>query len=239
MAADDDVLVGEVGVVAGDTADEIDPLLERLLEAVASHRFQADLDHLTFSQLTTVHVSQWQDGLPGHAVVQATNPDLFSCPFLFASDVGTLGFAEDEIAALREYFAKGGFLWVDDFWGDAAWEQWAQQIQRVLPGRPIVELGSDHPLFSVSYRLDSLPQIANLAFWQRTGGQTSERGAETATPTLRGIFDHKGRLLVLMSHNTDIADGWEREWQSNEFFRLFSPHAYGLAVNVAVWVMTH
>ncbi len=36
---------------------------------------------------------------------------------------------------LREYLLKGGFLWVDDFWGDAAWEQWVEEIQRVLPPR--------------------------------------------------------------------------------------------------------
>ena len=27
----------------------------------------------------------------------------------------------------------------------------------------------------------------------------------------RGIFDEKGRLMVLMTHNTDISDTWERE----------------------------
>jgi hypothetical protein len=193
---------------------------------------------IRLSQLTTTWVSVWHDGLPGHAVVRATDPDLFQCPFLFASDVGTVGLEGEEAERLREYLSKGGFLWVDDFWGVEAWEHWADQIRQVLPGHAIVELTPDHPLYAVSYRLDELPQIANIAFWERTGGETSERGEETEKASLRGIFDSDGRLLVLMTHNTDIADGWEREWQSNEFFRRFSPGAYGLAVNIAVWIMT-
>ena len=194
---------------------------------------------IRLSQLTTTDVSVWKDGVPGHAVLRATNPDLFRCPFLFASDVGTLAFSDEEVAKLRQYFRKGGFLWVDDFWGEQAWQQWTEQIQRVLPGLTIVELGPEHPLYAVSYRVKALPQIANISFWERTGGETSERGVETEHPSLHGIFDASGRLMVLMSHNTDIADGWEREWQSNLFFQTFSPRAYGMAINIAIWVMTH
>jgi hypothetical protein len=190
------------------------------------------------SQLTPTRVSQWADGMPGHAVVRATDPDLMRCPFLFASDVGTAGFSSEEVDRLREYFEKGGFLWVDDFWGDRAWEHWSWQIERVLPGHEIVDLGPEHPLFSLVYTLEELPQIPHIQFWRRTGGETSERGAETAEAHLRAIFDESGRLLVLMTHNTDIADGWEREGESDEYFRLFSPPAYALAVNVALWVMT-
>ncbi len=50
-----------------------------------------------------------------------------------ATDVGTLEFSAGEVARLREYLLKGGFLWVDDFWGTAAWEQWSGEIRKVLP----------------------------------------------------------------------------------------------------------
>ena len=56
---------------------------------------------------------------------------------------------------------------------------------------------------------------------------------------IRGIFDDDGRLLVLMTHNTDISDGWEREGEDDEFFYLFSPEAYAVGLNVAIWTMTH
>jgi hypothetical protein len=189
------------------------------------------------SQLTTTHVSIWRDGQPGHAVVRATDPDLFRCPFLFASDIGTAGFDEQEVERLQEYFRKGGFLWVDDFWGDEAWQQWSHQIGRVLPGLRIVDIPPDHPLLSITYVVHQVPQVPNIGFWRR-GHMTSERGEETERVGFRGIFDHDGRLLVLMTHNTDIADGWEREGESDEFFDRFSPRAYGLAMNIAIYVMT-
>ena len=36
---------------------------------------------------------------------------------------------------------------------------------------------------------------------------------------VRGISDEHGRLMVLSTHNTDIADGWEREGVDPRYFR--------------------
>jgi len=44
---------------------------------------------------------------------------------------------------------------------------------------------------------------------------------------------------VVMTHNTDIADGWEREGENEEFFHLFSVKAYPLGINIVVYAMTH
>src|SRR5687768_6821241 len=62
-------------------------------------------------ELTTVEMSKYANGDFAHSIVTATHPDLFKCPFLFASDVGTMGLEEDEVAGLRTYLEKGGFLW--------------------------------------------------------------------------------------------------------------------------------
>ena len=45
--------------------------------------------------------------------------------------------------------------------------------------------------------------------------------------------------MVLMSHNTDIADGWEREGEDEEFFLQFSPKAYALGINIILYALTH
>jgi hypothetical protein len=89
------------------------------------------------------------------------------------------------------------------------------------------------------YPIESIPQIPSIQWWRRSGRYTtSERGAESATPHLRGISDSEGRLLVLMSHNTDIADGWERENEDFEFFKSFSFPAYAVGINVGLYSMT-
>src|SRR5690606_25341547 len=110
------------------------------------------------SELTHTRVT-WNSGRrdPAHAIVRATDPALFGCPFLFASDVGTAGFTTEEVDALREYLGKRGFLWVDDFWGPAAWGHWLTQIRRVVD-REVVRLEMDHPLCSTFYTVAEVPQ---------------------------------------------------------------------------------
>jgi hypothetical protein len=193
---------------------------------------------LRLGEFTTALVNLYEDGEPAHAIVQATDPELFHCPFLFGSDAGTAGFSDEEADLLGQYLLKGGFLWIDDFWGDRAMSHWLQQMSRVLPGLQANVLDMDHPIFSSFYFLDRLPQIPNIQFWRRSGGQTSERGLETETPTMSAITDESGRILVLMTHNTDIADGWERESEDHDFFARFSPPAYAVGVNVLVYAMT-
>jgi hypothetical protein len=89
------------------------------------------------------------------------------------------------------------------------------------------------------FELPRVPQIPAINHWLSTGGDTSEQGADSAEVHVRGISDEHGRLMVLSTHNTDIADGWEREGDVPEFFYNFSPEAYGLAINVFLWAMSH
>lgn len=199
----------------------------------------AEYNFLTrLSQFTTTEISRWKDGEPGSTVIRATDRELFQCPFLMAASPGTLGFSDADAEALREYLLKGGFFWADDFWGEASWNHWESEISRVLPGYAIVNLTPSHPIFSSFYLVSEVPQIPALNRW-RPGMSTSELGAESATPTMRGIFDEDGRLLVLMTHNTDIADGWERETDLKEFAEAFAAKSYGVGINVVIWVMSH
>ena len=200
----------------------------------------ADNNFMTrITQLTYAPVSKWVDGENGFLAVPPNDPRMFQCPFLFASDVGTASFDDQEAASLRRYLLKGGFLWVDDFWGEYAWLRWTDEIERVLPEYPVVPLNLDHPLFNVFYQVKEIPQIPSIRFWRNSRGGTSERGAESAIPEMHAIFDERGRLLVLMSHDTDIADGWERETDNEDFFYAFTARAYGVGINVALWAMSH
>jgi len=193
---------------------------------------------MRLAELTTAGPSAWSNGMAGIAVFRPSDPGLHQCPFVAASDAGTAGFTPEEVEALRSYLLKGGFLWADDFWGDRALAQFTGEMAKVLPEYAPVELPMDHPLYSIVYRIDEIPQITAIQFWS-PGASTSERGAESTTPRIYAVMDEAGRILVLMSHNTDIADGWEREADDASYFKLFSPDAYAIGVNVAVWIMTH
>lgn len=70
---------------------------------------------------------------PEPAVRRLTAPDLGDFPLIFMSDVGYMRYTAEEAAALRAYLAKGGFLWADDFWGDAEWAAFERFMREVLP----------------------------------------------------------------------------------------------------------
>jgi hypothetical protein len=193
------------------------------------------------AELTYVRVRFDDRRQPNHVVVRLTDPLLFRCPILFMEDVGTVEFSTAEATALREFFLKGGFLWVDDFWGSHAWNNWSAQIGRVLPPGeyPIFDIPDTHAIRRTLYDVPRVPQVPHISFWRGTGGQTSERGADSLEVHFRGIQDAHERLMVLMTHNTDIADTWEREGENPDYFDTFSPAGYALGVNAVIYALTH
>jgi uncharacterized protein DUF4159 len=196
---------------------------------------------IRLSELTKTRVSRTPSDEPNHLVVRLTDPELFQCPFIEMEDVGTARFSDEEAMRLREYLLKGGFLWVDDFWGEAAWRQWVDEIERVLPKveYPIRTVPMDHAIFRLFFQVPKVPQIPSIAHWRRSGGGTSERGSESAVPQMYAISDSNGRIMVLMTHNTDISDAWEREAEDPRFFYQFSPDGYAVGINVMMYTMTH
>ncbi len=194
------------------------------------------------SELTKTPVSWDRAGSPNYYTVSALDDSLFQCPFLMASDVGTVGFSDEDASRLRTYFLKGGFLWVDDFWGDDAWDQWSGEIGKVLPPAefPIEDIPPDDPILRSQFTVPQVAQITNIRFWRQwRGEETSERGEETREVHFRGIRDAHGRLMVVMTHNTDVGDSWEREGEDPAFFYQFSPNGYALGINVLLHAMTH
>jgi hypothetical protein len=194
---------------------------------------------IRFGELTRTRVSMDGGRRPNHWVVRLTDDELFNCMYTVASDVGTMGLDSAEVERLRLYLLKGGFLWVDDFWGEAAWEHWSRVIEEVLPGRPIENVPLTDPIFHSQFVVNDVPQVPRYPFWVDSGGQTSERGPETREPHFRAIRDHHGRIMVVMTHNTDIADSWEREGEEPDYFRRFSIDGYALGINVLLYAMTH
>ena len=163
----------------------------------------ADINFMIrLSEMTSTHVNLNRVGDPNHWVVTVTDDSLYGCPFLMTSDVGTMSLRPVEAKRLRDYLLKGGFLWVDDFWGSRSWNQWAGEIAKVLPPSeyPIKDLPLDHQVFKTMFNIQEIPQISNIHFWRWSGGATtSERGQDSAVPHFRGIMDEQGRLMVAMT----------------------------------------
>jgi hypothetical protein len=196
---------------------------------------------IRLSELTKTQISiDGPSGEPNHLVIRLTDPELYQCPFIMMTEVGTAYFSPEEAGHLRDYLLKGGFLWADDFWGSYAWDHWASEFSKVLPPAeyPIRDLALDHPVFRAQFSLKGVPQIPSINFWYGTGG-TSERGMDSAEPHARGVADANGRLMALITHNTDIGDSWEREGDDPNYFYKFSVDGYAMGINVLMYAMSH
>jgi hypothetical protein len=195
---------------------------------------------IRLSELTRTRVAKQAAGTdPEYVVVRLTDPELFQCPFLLMEDAGTMALSESEVEKFREYLLKGGFAFVSDTWGELAREQFDEEIGRVLPPAtyPMVDLPIDHPLWRSQFLMKEVPQMPSIQAWRRSGGNT-DRGV-TDPPEPRGIADDHGRLMIVMVHNSDIPDGWEREGEDPQYFYRFSPDAYAVGINVFLYAATH
>lgn len=198
-------------------------------------------------QLTSLKVN------PEPAIVRLTDDELFDYPFIYIIEPGDLVFSEAEVEALQRYLLSGGFLMVDDFWGDYQWANFEREIKRVFPSRPIVELPLDHEIFSCVYRLKEKPQVCS--YHRASEGRDAEgrmfpgaqkvtcedgHGGDCRTVHYKGIFDDKGRMMVIICHNTDLGDGWEREGMAEWYFSEFAENkSYPMGINIVVYAMTH
>jgi hypothetical protein len=187
-------------------------------------------------QLTSMEVD------PEGIVLELTDPELFNYPFIYMLEVGRLVFSEEEVKCIRRYLLNGGFLMVDDFWGQAAWDNFYYEMKRVFPEKEPIPLTLDHPIFHCVFELKEKPQIPAIdwAVDRHTDtltGRTSESGDP---PIYYGIYDDKGRMMVIICRDTDLGDGWEREGESHAYFREFSEKkAYPLGINIVFYAMTH
>jgi hypothetical protein len=174
--------------------------------------------------------------------LRLTDENVFGYPFLYMSDVGWMELSPAEVVGLRTYLLKGGFVWIDDFWGVAEWDNLAEVFAKVFPDRQWKDIPRDHPILSTVFPLDGPPQVParDFAYLGRDEAWVHRYPAEPLTPAhLRGIFDDEGRLMAVATHNTDIGDGFEREAYGEEYFETYSRVAYAMGVNIVVYALTH
>ena len=172
--------------------------------------------------------------------------DAFYWPFLISGLVGAWDLTDDQAAKLREHLLRGGFLLCDSFYGTGEWNGFVETMKRVFPDRPIVELPDDHPIFHIVYDLTEKPQVPTYQHLEYVGprggageaqwyGGYREDGAE---PHWRAILDDEERVMVMIAHNNDIADGWQRA-DEPRYPQTQSTLAIQLGVNFAVYALTH
>ena len=142
---------------------------------------------------------------PGSMSLASLGVQLFGRPWIYALEVGTWLLTQAEADNLREYLLRGGFLVVDDFHGTVQWAGFMRSMRMVFPDRSIVEVNAEDAIMSMHFDVDMtkpIPGIIALRYgvtWEHDG----------YVPTLRGIYDDAGRLMVIINFNVDLGDPWE------------------------------
>ena len=188
---------------------------------------------------------------PDGRVLKLTDPELGNYPFLYLTHPGYIKLSDAEVTALSGYLRNGGVVLVNDFWSALDWENFEVQMRRVLPGRAWSELDVNHPIFNCVYKIEGPMQrlqVPTLQFWDRNFDpkdpnsrlQRVDRGEGSEAMHVRAWHDDRQRISILAIHNSDVADGWEREGEYEDYFKTFSEKiAYPLGVNIVFHLMTH
>ena len=180
---------------------------------------------------------------PGLNYVDITTKDLSKYPFVYLAGAGRMTLNDDEASALRAYLLNGGFLMVDDFWGDDQWAHFHEQIKQVFPDREPVELSLDDRIFQTVFPFKKQPQIPSVGAFLDTG-ESYDPGwsyvEKNHDPHYYAIYDDHKRIMVIICHNNHYGDGWEHETDDHRYFDIISePEAYPMFINILVYAMTH
>jgi hypothetical protein len=159
----------------------------------------------------------------------------FEWPWVYAVQVGEWGLTPQQGQELREYLLRGGFFAADDFHGNIERKVFEDSMKLVFPDRPIVDIPDDDPIFHEVYDLADRVQVPGQEHL-REGCKNCNDGGRGAH--WRGIYDDKGRIMIAISYNSDLGDGWE--WaDSPRYPEKAASMAIRIGVNYVVYSMTH
>ena len=180
-------------------------------------------------QATNIPVS------PREKIISVGSPELFNYPFAYILEVGSLQLTDAEVENLREYLLRGGFIMVDDFHGGQEWRNFYRQLKRIFPDREPEDIPMSYPLFHCFFDINKVTQIPGLR--SLFSGRTYER-FDGHPAYCRGVYDNRGRLMMMINFNTDLGDAWEHA--ADDFYpRRYSDMAYQMGINAVIYALTH
>lgn len=181
---------------------------------------------VVLKRLVRLNAYDWENA------IHLADPNLRRYPVLYAVEVGRMDMTEEEVDGLRGYLDAGGFLIVDDFWGQREWDQFEYNLRRVYPDRQIVDIGLDHQIYRAYYEIDQVLQVPAI------GRQYQPAECWGCNPQVKGMYDDEGRLSIIINFNTDLGDAWE--WAEDPRYPLDkSTYAYEMGANMIVYAMSH
>jgi hypothetical protein len=169
--------------------------------------------------------------------VAILDPDIFRYPYIYVVEPGRgMDLSKEEAAQLREYMLRGGFTHWDDFWGLRQRENVEYQFRKIFPEYSMKPLDMKDEIFHTFFDVDKVVQIPNVN--NGCNGRQTWQFADDTEPRIYGISDEKGRLMSVITYNSDLGDAWE--WMDLPCYpEIYSSQAYRMGLNFIVYSMTH
>jgi hypothetical protein len=166
--------------------------------------------------------------------IQILDEKIFEYPLIYFVEPGYLELSDEEARKLREYALRGGFLFLDDFWGQYEWENVREQMRRVFPEWVIEDLPLDHPVFHTYFDIDAVVQVPGIGAWLGRGVTYEKDGI---VPHYMGIQNGEGRLVAFIARNCDLGDAWE--WIDDRRYPIdYGLAAYRIGIDIIAYAMT-
>ena len=174
----------------------------------------------TIARYTSIPVT------PSGVIVPLASPDLMRFPFAFLTGHLPVRFTSAERDRLREWIARGGFLFVDDHNHDidgAVHKTVTEEIARAVG--PLVELPNSNALYKSFFTFADGPPA--------TGHELNGWGDNLVHKHLLAVM-REGRIAVLYS-NKDYSSEWGYHPENKRFLSVDNTK---FAVNVVVYALT-
>src|ERR1700722_12174673 len=167
-------------------------------------------------------------------VADLDSDHLFDYPWVYAINVESWTFTDEEAKRLHDYLMKGGFLMVDHFHGTQDWTRFMAGMRQVLPDAQVEDLADGDEIYHVLYDINEKFQIPGEQYV--SSGITYEK--DGYVPKWRAIRDKHGRIMVAICHNMHLGDAWEHADEA-EYPEKFSGLAFRIVLNYITYSMTH
>jgi len=171
---------------------------------------------------------------PRPEALEILDDRIFDYPILYVVEPGFMELSDEQALRLREYSARGGFIFFDDFWGDYEWENLVEQLHKIWPDYKPKDLPLNHPIFHSYLDVEEVVQVPNV--YNAMRGVTSEKGG--TVPHYMGLEDKNGRVICFIAYNCDLGDAWE--WINDSRYPVkYGLPAYKVGINVVIYAMSH
>ena len=168
--------------------------------------------------------------------MEIMNPELFKYPYAYVVEPGQMYIDDKEAARLREYLLRGGFIHFDDFWGPDEAGNLVEQLRKVFPDRKIETVPLNHAIFHSFFDITEIVQVPNVG--NGCNGPPYYEDRRDTEAGVFGISDDKGRLMVVITYNSDLGDAWEYMDRAC-YPQKFTGYALRMGLNLMTYAVTH